>query len=83
MGNNRNDYFRYFLGVRVRLIEGVRLIKVSFKVNKGNKSGTSATLRLIEGVRLIRCPLKRVWMGVHKCQLSVKVLAICQLSVKC
>ena len=21
VGNNRNDYFRYFLGVRVRLIE--------------------------------------------------------------
>ena len=31
IGNNRNDYFRYFLGVRVRLI------KVSFKVNEGNK----------------------------------------------
>ena len=27
--NNRNNYFRDFLGVR--------LIKVSFKVNKGNK----------------------------------------------
>ena len=32
VGNNRNDHFRYFLGVRVRLIE------VSFKANKGNKS---------------------------------------------
>ena len=31
VGNNRNDYFRYVLGVCVRLI------KVSFKVNKGNK----------------------------------------------
>ena len=31
VGNNRNDHFRYFLGVRVRLI------KVSFKANKGNK----------------------------------------------
>ena len=31
VGNNRNDYSRYFLGVRVRLIT------VSFKVNKGNK----------------------------------------------
>ena len=31
VGNNRNYYFRYVLGVRVRLI------KVSFKVNKGNK----------------------------------------------
>ena len=29
VGNNRNDYFRYVLGVR--------LIKVSFKVNNGNK----------------------------------------------
>ena len=37
VGNNRNDYFRYFLGVRVSLNRGVRLIKVSFKVNKGNK----------------------------------------------
>ena len=33
VGNNRNDHFRYFLGVRVCLI------KVSFKVNKGNKFG--------------------------------------------
>ena len=31
VGSNRNDYFRYFSGVRVRLI------RVSFKVNKGNK----------------------------------------------
>ena len=38
------------------LNRGVRLIKVSFQVNKGNKFGTSATVRLIEGVRLIRCP---------------------------
>ena len=35
VGNNRNNYFRYFLGVRFS--RGVRLIKVSFKVNKGNK----------------------------------------------
>ena len=49
--NNRNDYSRYFLGVR-----GVRLIKVSFKVNKEKNFGPSATVRLIEGVRLIRCP---------------------------
>ena len=33
VGNNRNDYSRYFLGVRVRLM------KVSFKANKGNKFG--------------------------------------------
>ena len=33
VGNNRNAHFRYFLGVYVRLI------KVSFKVNKGNKFG--------------------------------------------
>ena len=33
VGNNRNDHFRYFLVV------GVRLIKVSFKVNKRNKFG--------------------------------------------
>ena len=33
VGNNRNDHFRYFLGVRVLLI------KVSFKENKGNKFG--------------------------------------------
>ena len=31
--NNRNDHFRYFLGVRVRLK------KTSFQVNKGNKFG--------------------------------------------
>ena len=26
--------------------------------------------------------LKRVWMGGYKCQLSVKILPICRLSVK-
>ena len=44
------DYKSLFntgLGVRVRLI-GVCLIKVSSKVNKGNKFGTWATVRLIE-----------------------------------
>ena len=40
--NNRNDHFRYFLGVLVRLIE---------------VSATSATVRLIEGVRLIQVSL--------------------------
>ena len=49
IGNNRNDYFRYFLGVR--------LIKVSLKVNKGNKFWDSAAVRLIEGVRLIQVSL--------------------------
>ena len=42
ISNNRNDHFRYFLGMflgsRPRN-RGVRLIKVSFKVNKGNKFG--------------------------------------------
>ena len=33
VGNNKNDHFRYPLGVHVRLI------KVSYKVNKGNKFG--------------------------------------------
>ena len=33
VGNNRNDHFRYLLGVRVHLIE------VSFKVNEENKFG--------------------------------------------
>ena len=49
VGNNRNDYFRYFLGVRVRLI------KVSFKVNKGNKSGDFGYCPLNRG-----CPLHTV-----------------------
>ena len=46
VGNNRNDHFRYFLGVRVRLI------KVSFKVNKGNKFGDFGYCPLNRG-----CPL--------------------------
>ena len=51
-GNNRNYHFRYFLGVRVRLI------KVSFKVNKGNKFWDFGYCPLnIEDVRLILCPL--------------------------
>ena len=44
VGNNRNDHFRYFLGVR--------LIKVSFKVNKGNKFGDFGYCLLNRG-----CPL--------------------------
>ena len=43
------------------LNRGVRLIKVSFKVNKGNKFWDFGYCPLnryvIEGVRLIRCPL--------------------------
>ena len=44
VGNNRNDRFRYFLGVR--------LIKVSFRVNKGNKFGDFGFCPLDRG-----CPL--------------------------
>ena len=32
-GNDKNDHFRYIVGVHVRLIE------ISFKVKKGNKFG--------------------------------------------
>ena len=46
VGNNRNDHFRYFLGVHVRLT------KVSFKVNKGNKFGDFGYCPLNRG-----CPL--------------------------
>ena len=41
----------YFLGVRIRLI------KVSFKANTGNKFWDLATVRLIEGVHFIWCRL--------------------------
>ena len=49
VGNNRNDHFRCFLGVCVRLT------KVSFKVNKGNKFGDFGYCPLNRG-----CPLNRV-----------------------
>ena len=49
VGNNRNDHFRYFLGVHVRLT------KVSFKVNKGNKFGDFGYCPLNRG-----CPLNTV-----------------------
>ena len=49
VGNNRNDHFRYFLGVRVRLI------KVSFKVKKGNKFEDFGYYPLNRG-----CPLNTV-----------------------
>ena len=40
------------------LNRGVRLIKISFKVNKGNKFGDFGySVRLIEGVRLIQVSL--------------------------
>ena len=48
VGNNRNDHFRYFLGVR--------LIKVSFKVHKGNKFGDFGYCLLNRG-----CPLNTVF----------------------
>ena len=46
VGNNRNDHFRYLVGVRVRLI------KFSFQVNKGNKFGDFGYCPLNRG-----CPL--------------------------
>ena len=49
VGNNRNDHFRYFLGVHVRLI------KVSFTENKGNKFGDFSYCPLNRG-----CPLNTV-----------------------
>ena len=56
VGNYRDDYFRYFLGVRVGLYNrGVRLIKVSFKENKGNKFGDFGYCPLNRG-----CPLNTV-----------------------
>ena len=58
VGNNTNDHFKYFLGAASRpLNRGVRLIKVSFKVNKETDLGTWATVCVIDSVRLIRCLL--------------------------
>ena len=51
VGNVRNDYLRHVLGVRVRLI------KVSFKVNKGNNFWVFGYCPLNRGC-LTRCPLK-------------------------
>ena len=48
--------FRYF--------SGVRLIKVSFKVNKRNKFGDFGDVRLIEGVRLIQVSLYSAFFQV-------------------
>ena len=49
VGNNRNDQFRHFLGVRAGLI------KVSLEVNKGNKFGDFGYCLLNRG-----CPLNTV-----------------------
>ena len=37
IGNNRNDFLQVLFRCPRPLTRGVRLIKVSFKVNKGNK----------------------------------------------
>ena len=49
----------HFIDVPVRLIRGVRLIKVSFTVNKGKKIklGTLATVALTKGVHFIEVSL--------------------------
>ena len=36
---------------------------------------------LIKMTGVLVVPFRRVWMGGYKCQLSVKISAICQLSV--
>ena len=76
VSNNRNYHFRYFLGVRVRLIK-VSFLKYIREINLG----TSAIVRLIEvieGVRLIRCPLNTgftvlisVLININCCVLEV------------
>ena len=56
VGNNRNDHFRYFLGVRIHLTEvSAQIIKVPFNVNKGNKFGDLRYCLLNSG-----CPLNTV-----------------------
>ena len=52
VGNNRNNHFRYFSGG-----VHIRLIQVSFTVNKGNKFGDLGYCLLIEGVPLIQVSL--------------------------
>ena len=52
------------------LNRGVRLKKVSFKVNKGNKFEDFAIVCLTEGVRSIPCPLK---YGFHCIYYSQKL----------
>ena len=39
IGNNRNDFLQVIFRFPRPLTRGVRLIKVSFQVNKGNKFG--------------------------------------------
>ena len=65
VGNNRNDYFRYFLGVRVRLI------KVSFKVNKGNKFGDFGYCPLNRG-----CPLNTSFTVVTRTKNTISWIQI-------
>ena len=60
VGNNRNDNFRYFLGVR--------LIKVSFKVNKGNKFWDYGYCPLNTGFTVYKCqnaPNSSIYTGLH------------------
>ena len=49
VGNNRNDNVRYCPRL---LNRGIRLIKVSFKVNKGNKFGDFGDCPLNRGCAL-------------------------------
>ena len=56
VGNNRNDHFRYTLfRCRRPLNTGVRLIKVSFTENEGNKFGDFGYCPLNRG-----CPVNTV-----------------------
>ena len=63
VGNNRNDHFRYFLGVHVCLNRGVRLIQVSLylteKQNNYLESG-----HLWEVVAYVRWLLCESWLYV-------------------
>ena len=65
VGNNRNDHFRFFLGVHV-LNRGVRLIKVSFNVNKRNRFGDVGYCPLNRG-----CPLNTGFTVVRLCRTKV------------
>ena len=53
VSNNRNGPFQVLFRCSCPLNRGVRLIKVSFKVNKGNKFGDFGYCQLNRG-----CPLK-------------------------
>ena len=52
VGNNRNDHFKSLFRCPGLLNRGVRLIKVLFKVNKGNRIGDFGCCPLNRG-----CPL--------------------------